>query len=133
MSGVTRRRQAAGSSTNNDAGVPSRTTTPARPNGSAARDQEAANDHKVAYDPKDIEQGEERAKQPKLTLMEEVLLLGLKDREVRHTRFSCFPRLFIDVPGLSIVLERQHLLHTSRLYHHGTGLPRKNINAVRLF
>lgn len=81
MSGVTRRRQVAGATSNNESDVPSRSATPARNNNSSHRDQEAASDHKVAYDPKDLEQGEERAKQPKLTLMEEVLLLGLKDRE----------------------------------------------------
>lgn len=80
MSGVTRRRQVAGAAGDSD--VPSRSGTPARQNGTS-RDFEAEQDHKVAFDPKDIEQGVERAKQPKLTLMEEVLLLGLKDREVR--------------------------------------------------
>ncbi len=43
---------------------------------------------KIAYDPRDlINQGEEDAKQggkaPRLTIMEEVLLLGLKDKQVR--------------------------------------------------
>ncbi|KAL2315184.1 Phosphoprotein 3 family protein [Schizosaccharomyces pombe] len=38
-------------------------------------------DHKIAFDPKDLEQGAEREKQPRLTLMEEVLLLGLKDKQ----------------------------------------------------
>ena len=80
MSGVTRRRQVGGG-TNNDSDVPSRTGTPARSN-NATRESEGQSDHKIAFDPKDIEQGVERAKQPKLTLMEEVLLLGLKDREV---------------------------------------------------
>lgn len=40
------------------------------------------NGHKIAYDPRDISESEERNKQPKLTLMEEVLLLGLKDKQV---------------------------------------------------
>ncbi|EEB06475.1 hypothetical protein SJAG_01516 [Schizosaccharomyces japonicus yFS275] len=38
-------------------------------------------DHKIAFDPRDLEQGEEQARQPKLTLMEEVLLLGIKDKQ----------------------------------------------------
>lgn len=43
--------------------------------------------NKIAYDPRDLqdEAGEERragGKMPKLTLMEEVLLLGLKDKQV---------------------------------------------------
>ncbi|KAL8278306.1 hypothetical protein RQP46_009338 [Phenoliferia psychrophenolica] len=36
--------------------------------------------HRVAYDERDMETGEERV-MPKLTLMEEVLLLGLKDKQ----------------------------------------------------
>ncbi|ROW00281.1 hypothetical protein VSDG_03495 [Cytospora chrysosperma] len=39
------------------------------------------NGHKIAYDPRDISESTERSKQPKLTLMEEVLLLGLKDKQ----------------------------------------------------
>ncbi|RMZ85788.1 hypothetical protein DV737_g349, partial [Chaetothyriales sp. CBS 132003] len=39
------------------------------------------NGHKIAYDPRDIGESAEKAKQPKLTLMEEVLLLGLKDKQ----------------------------------------------------
>ena len=42
------------------------------------------NGHKIAYDPRDISESAERIKQPKLTLMEEVLLLGLKDKQVRY-------------------------------------------------
>lgn len=53
----------------------SRPTTPAPP---------AA--HRVAYDERDMETGEERV-MPKLTLMEEVLLLGLKDKQVS---FVCY-------------------------------------------
>ena len=41
------------------------------------------NGHRIAYDPRDLNESAERSKQPKLTLMEEVLLLGIKDREVR--------------------------------------------------
>jgi len=37
--------------------------------------------HKIAYDPRDISENAERIKQPMLTLMEEVLLLGLKDKQ----------------------------------------------------
>ena len=46
------------------------------------------NGHKIAYDPRDISENEERSKGPKLTLMEDVLLLGLKDKQVRtgHSR-----------------------------------------------
>lgn len=37
------------------------------------------NGSKVAYDPRDIDESKST---PKLTLMEEVLLLGLKDKQV---------------------------------------------------
>ena len=40
------------------------------------------NGHKIAYDPRDLNESRERSKQPKLTLMEEVLLMGLKDKQV---------------------------------------------------
>jgi len=42
------------------------------------------NGHKIAFDPRDISESAERSKQPKLTLMEEVLLLGLKDKQVSY-------------------------------------------------
>jgi Golgi phosphoprotein 3 len=40
------------------------------------------NGHKIAFDPRDISESAERLKQPKLTLMEEILLMGLKDKQV---------------------------------------------------
>jgi Golgi phosphoprotein 3 len=43
---------------------------------------DSENGHKIAFDPRDISENEERTKQPKLNLMEEVLLLGLKDKQV---------------------------------------------------
>lgn len=46
--------------------------------------ESSANGHKIAYDPRDISESAERIKQPKLTLMEEVLLLGLKDKQVSY-------------------------------------------------
>lgn len=44
--------------------------------------ESSENGHKIAFDPRDISESAERSKQPKLTLMEEVLLLGLKDKQV---------------------------------------------------
>jgi len=44
--------------------------------------EQQESDHRIAYDPRDMEEGEERQKFPKLTMMEEVLLLGLKDKQV---------------------------------------------------
>jgi Golgi phosphoprotein 3 len=40
------------------------------------------NGHKIAFDPRDISESAERSKQPKLTLMEEIILMGLKDKQV---------------------------------------------------
>lgn len=37
---------------------------------------------KVAYDPRDFDNGNEEKEVPRLTLMEEILLLGLKDKAV---------------------------------------------------
>jgi golgi phosphoprotein 3 len=51
----------------------------------------SSSDHRIAFDPRDMEEGEERLKFPKLTLMEEVLLLGLKDKQVSQT--FCTPLL----------------------------------------
>ena len=53
--------------------------------------ESSENGHKIAFDPRDISESAERSKQPKLTLMEEVLLLGLKDKQVRSSRPSPFP------------------------------------------
>lgn len=78
------------------------------------------NGHKIAFDPRDISESEERSKQPKLTLMEEVLLMGLKDKQVQLAVLS---RLRIDtdfdcVQGLFVILERQHLLRATRMHSH---------------
>lgn len=55
------------------------------------------NGHKIAFDPKDIGESEERNKQPKLTLMEEVLLLGLKDKQVEQPGSGCDESLIVIV------------------------------------
>lgn len=65
------------------------------------------NGHKIAFDPRDISENEERSKQPKLTLMEEVLLMGLKDKQVQPAFQRC-PRFKTDVDcveGLPVLLE----------------------------
>lgn len=56
---------------------------------------------KIAYDPRDLSEhaGEEAragGKMPRLTIMEEVLLLGIKDKQVRHP----FPRLLSSIERL---------------------------------
>jgi Golgi phosphoprotein 3 len=85
--GLTRRRgggRAAGDDNNGN-----RVNSPSPLNGSAydSRIHETSltggeNGHKIAFDPQDISESVERNKQPKLTLMEEVLLMGLKDKQV---------------------------------------------------
>lgn len=44
---------------------------------------------KVAYDPRDYSDDNESKKVPRLTLMEEVLLLGLKDKAVGLLHVRC--------------------------------------------
>lgn len=56
--------------------------------------ESSENGHKIAYDPRDISESAERSKQPKLTLMEEVLLLGLKDKQVRRPPLPFFSPVF---------------------------------------
>lgn len=82
--GLTRRR-GAGGAPSNEAGERVQSPVPSRPNETRNPEtsyESGANGHKIAYDPRDISESAERVKQPKLTLMEEVLLLGLKDKQV---------------------------------------------------
>lgn len=53
--------------------------------------ENSENGHKIAFDPRDISENAERSKQPKLTLMEEIILMGLKDKQVCDR--SLAPRL----------------------------------------
>jgi Golgi phosphoprotein 3 len=85
-SGLTRRRGGGGGAPNaEDEG--SRVSSPA-PKRIDDRTPETSyenseNGHKIAFDPRDISESAERSKQPKLTLMEEIILMGLKDKQVR--------------------------------------------------
>ena len=87
--GLTRRRGGGGgASTSNaeDENDGSRVSSPVPKNYDKALETSytgGENGHKIAFDPRDMQESEERNKQPKLTLMEEVLLLGLKDKQVR--------------------------------------------------
>lgn len=97
-SGLTRRRGAGGGagagggsglsdgdgSNGNGVGVAPRTSsaTNVRDSGPETSYESGENGHRIAFDPRDISESAERSKQPKLTLMEEVLLLGLKDKQV---------------------------------------------------
>lgn len=78
-----------------------RSDSPATPAGDSSRlggesgsYTSSENGHKIAFDPRDISESAERSKQPKLTLMEEVLLLGLKDKQVYS--FSLFENPLLD-------------------------------------
>lgn len=88
-SGLTRRRGGGGGASNgDDENGSSRVASPAPKIGSSRDQPETSyesteNGHKIAFDPRDMSESAERSKQPKLTMMEEVLLLGLKDRQVR--------------------------------------------------
>ena len=81
-SGLTRRRGAGGGETTEPSSSRLQSPEPPRPNVQRDVSYEEVNGHKIAFDPRDISESEERVKQPKLTLMEEVLLLGLKDKQV---------------------------------------------------
>jgi Golgi phosphoprotein 3 len=87
-SGLTRRRGGAGTGNGEDEG--SRVSSPA-PKRNDDRNPETSyesseNGHKIAFDPRDISESAERSKQPKLTLMEEIILMGLKDKQVRKAQ-----------------------------------------------
>ena len=84
-SGLTRRRGAGGASTENEDGDRVSSPAPNRKNDDMRSPEtgyeSGANGHKIAFDPRDISENAERSKQPKLTLMEEILLMGLKDKQ----------------------------------------------------
>ncbi len=91
-SGLTRRRAGgAGATSDNNDNDSSRVSSPIPKSGSSSESRApetsytgGENGHKIAFDPRDISESEERNKQPKLTLMEEVLLMGLKDKQVQR-------------------------------------------------
>lgn len=90
-SGLTRRRGAGAANTSDNAAnenessrVSSPVPTKNNPYGGGGPEtsyESGENGHRIAFDPRDISESAERSKQPKLTLMEEVLLMGLKDKQ----------------------------------------------------
>ena len=87
--GLTRRRGGGGGASTGEDEDTSRVASPApkNPSTNESRAPETSytggeNGHKIAFDPRDLSESAERSKQPKLTLMEEVLLMGLKDKQV---------------------------------------------------
>lgn len=102
QAGLQRRRGAAANSGSTsqsmDQDLPSRTSSPFQnQNGSSSsnnkplndrsREQSGNSNHKIAYDPRDLDDESELNQNPKLTLMEECLLLGLKDKQVSEMDF----------------------------------------------
>ena len=90
-SGLTRRRGAGNAIAADDNNAEGSTPGTPTPRGGPSTDRApetgytgGENGHKIAFDPRDISESAERSKQPKLTLMEEVLLMGLKDKQVRE-------------------------------------------------
>lgn len=87
-SGLTRRRGAGGGGDNDENGTGSNRVASPAPKAGPSREEATTsyesgeNGHKIAFDPRDMNESAERSKQPKLTMMEEVLLLGLKDKQV---------------------------------------------------
>lgn len=124
--GLTRRRGAGGGATINtdvDSGPSSRVTSPGpKPSSYDNHNPETSyasgeNGHMIAFDPRDISESVERSKQPKLTLMEEILLLGLKDKQVRpEEEPTLFTSFSLPSAGLSIILERQYLICFTRMH-----------------
>lgn len=101
--GLTRRRGGGGGANDNGDADTSRVASPV-PKAGPSRDsggpetsyESGENGHKIAFDPRDINESAERSKQPKLTLMEEVLLLGLKDKQVGTFRKASIVNDFSD-------------------------------------
>jgi hypothetical protein len=90
-SGLSRRRVGGTSSMDgDDDGTSPAPTTPPTPTGTERRKQAGGNafegGDRVAFDARDMDlsdEAREGGKMPRLTIMEEVLLIGLKDRAVR--------------------------------------------------
>ena len=144
-SGLTRRRGAGGGGggpsgedgENGGAATPNRassSTNVVRDSAPETSYESGENGHKIAFDPRDMSESAERSKQPKLTLMEEVLLLGLKDKQVGAVVVSIDPRggsraLFVRMTdpsgnaGLPLLLERQHLVRSARLHRARARFP----------
>jgi len=131
-SGLTRRRGGGQPGGGGEDEETSRVSSPAprRPDDSSRSGPETsyesgANGHKIAFDPRDISENAERSKQPKLTLMEEILLMGLKDKQVgfdrRHGCDGYAQKIWAQMlilydVGLPLVLERQHLVRAEGMH-----------------
>jgi Golgi phosphoprotein 3 len=94
--GLSRRRVAASSTEESSSAAPSPTLSPGPFGNGDAPGRHAGSalegGSKVAFDPRDLEDdgAREGGRPPKLTIMEEVLLLGLKDKQVGVLRSFSF-------------------------------------------
>lgn len=91
--GLSRRRVGATASTLETTTTSGGAVSPVEGNGGAVHAGTALEGgHKVAYDPRDLanEDTLEGSKLPKLTLLEEILLLGLKDKQVGYSSPFCY-------------------------------------------
>lgn len=93
MSTITRRRVAGTSANSDDSTTESSHTANHKTSDHASPSLEK----KIAYDPRDIDESKST---PRLTLMEEVLLLGLKDKQVKHARADSGMRNLSDIRRL---------------------------------
>jgi Golgi phosphoprotein 3 len=100
--GLSRRRVATASTSSvsgDDLASPGRNANGSASNGAVATHAGSAFEggNKIAFDPRDLDQDREDSryggKMPRLTIMEEVLLLGLKDKHVCTRLFGLFAAL----------------------------------------
>jgi hypothetical protein len=134
--GLKQRRRGAGGDANSDGEESTnKVSSPTPPQQQIKNISTTDGGHPVVWDPSDVNKEEN---QPFLTLMEEILLLGLKDKQVgRSQKTLDFTGSTIDAQlstiGLPFILERQYLLRASWLYCAGASFPRSNKHAERFF
>ena len=115
----------------------SRSTTPAPAPQHAHAGSAFEGGNKIAFDPRDLQQdASEEArtggKLPRLTIMEEVLLLGIKDKQVNPPFFGFLRCILFEnekknpfnFAGLSVFLERQHFIRPTWLYSYRASSPK---------
>lgn len=118
--GLSRRRVATASTSSvsgDEQASPGRSANGSVSNGAVATHAGSAFEggNKIAFDPRDLDQDREDSrrggKMPRLTIMEEVLLLGLKDKHVRGMTpcFICrIPSFVRPMPAISAARALDH-------------------------
>jgi hypothetical protein len=132
--GLTRRRAGAGGSpiTSQSDQIPSSSnhnssSSSGNGNKSVPTPSASGTGGRVAYDPRDFQDDAESNKMPRLTLMEEVLLLGLKDKAVRQQPSIPIIILPVHISGITLASSSAQLRRTDSLtpratYHSGTTI-----------